>query len=159
MQWCSHEHCSALCHRELQGHLVRDITHGVLEAGHVAALNPESTGDTGCGTAASSHAEGIHSCHLHNLYGFDFHKMPFVQSMLSCSMQVQAAMLSCPKAQRIVEFAYYKEELIAVVLESVASEQPGSLLLIPIAALPWAVYSSPIHLNQVLQVGPALYLP
>ncbi|KAK9844358.1 hypothetical protein WJX74_001272 [Apatococcus lobatus] len=66
--------------------------------------------------------------------------------------QVQAAELICPTAQRIVQSAFYKEELIAVVLESVTSaEQPGNLFLVPIAALPWAVYSSPVHLDQVLQ--------
>lgn len=64
-------------------------------------------------------------------------------------------MLSCPKAQKVVEFAYYKEELIAVVLEAVApAEQPGSLFLVPTAALPWTPHSSPIHLDQILQVCP-----
>lgn len=62
-------------------------------------------------------------------------------------------MLSCPKARKVVEFAYYKEELIAVVVEPISPpEQPGNLLLVPTATLPWATYSSPIHLDQILQV-------
>ncbi len=71
----------------------------------------------------------------------------------SLDLQVSATMLTCPDTDRIVEFAYYKEDTIVVVLEPVSSaQQAGKLHLIPTDGLSWCTHSSPVQLPNIIEV-------